>query len=429
MQEKVTSDLIEYVRIYGNLSLAECPFTTEDALALSEFCYLKFESIVGGLDKEPMTLLDVNRHPNRADLFMDKRYVRDNSALYEAILESDRFRDMTVGYHVNEIDYDKGTQFSAITFFLPDGRAAVTFRGTDETMVGWQEDFEMVLKKPIYGQQLAVQYLADVAKRTTGRMIVLGHSKGGNLSVYSTMKCEDDVLNRIDQIYNFDGPGFRPEVLVENNYERIKPKVLKFIPKSSPVGLLLDTPGEAVIIEAKTMGATQHNPYNWIIKEGKLQKTTLTEQHELMMQTFNEWMLSLDDERLPQFVSTLCWLLDATAAETTIEFQDDVAAHARALFKAGQEVDDEMKEKTQELIRSYFDLASGMVREDFKERTDALLSELKSKVDEMKAQSQAVVDGMMVASIEKKEKKLAQKAAVLEKKKQKLEEQKRKIKK
>lgn len=383
MAELGSSDLVEYVKEYGRFSLAERKFTTEDALVLSEFCYLKFDGLVGGLEDNPISLEAIEYHSLKEDLFQDKRYEKDNRALYEAIVESRRFGGLKCAYYINEINLDKGTQFSAVTFMLDGGLTVVTYRGTDETMVGWQEDFAMALKKPIYGQKLSVKYLSEVSKLVEGNLLVAGHSKGGNLATYAPLMSSMKVLKRVEKIYSFDGPGFRPEFLAEHDYGRIADKVVKIIPKSSPVGLFLDTPGEAMIIEAKSVGALQHNPYNWVIKDGKFVESKLTEQHLLMMESTNKWILGLDDEKLPVFVSMLCWMLDATDATTTIEFQDDMAKHAKALFKAGQEVDEEMKEMAQNFLKSYFEFASGRVLEDFREKTDAIFADLRKMYEDI----------------------------------------------
>lgn len=380
--EKYVNDLTEYVREYGRFSLAEKEFSDEDALVLAEFCYLKFDGIVGDYEDAPISLEAIEFHVNKEDLFQDKRYEKDNRALYDAMVESRRFGGLKAAYYANKISVDKLSQFSAVTVILDEAHTVVCFRGTDETMVGWQEDFAMALKKPIYGQKRSIKYLSEVAKLTTGPLYVTGHSKGGNLAFYASMMCSGKVLKRIEKIYNFDGPGFRPEFLAEQEFGRIADKAVKYVPKASPIGLFLDTPLVPKVIEAKGVGALQHNPYLWEIKDGKLVGTKPTEQHELMMKSMNEWILGLDDEKLPVFVSMLCWLLDATDASTTIEMQADLAKHTKALFKAGQEVDEEMKEMAHTFVKSYFELASGMVLEEFRERTDQVFAELKTMFEE-----------------------------------------------
>ena len=128
--------------------------------------------------------------------------------LFAYLLESERFKDMKIFAYENVYDVETQVQFSAITIQLDSDSYFVAFRGTDSTFIGWKEDFNMSFICPVPSQEMAVKYLDKIAKAVKGRLIVGGHSKGGNLSVYASAFCEPSVQERIDAIYNFDGPGF-----------------------------------------------------------------------------------------------------------------------------------------------------------------------------------------------------------------------------
>ena len=271
-------NMIDYVKNMGNFDFTEVPFQTEDALVFSELCYLKFDGIVEGQDKESISLSKIQNLPEKESLFCIKAYEKDNRALFKALTESKRFKDLLLSDYVNYIDKESETQFSAITFEIPRKVIFIAFRGTDETMCGWQEDFKLALKKPIIGQTLSTAYINEIAERIKVPFFVGGHSKGGNLAMYAAMCASDYAKHLITKIYSFDGPGFRPEFLAETEAGDFKSKLVSVIPKSSPVGMLLNTPGEYTVIEAKSVGVLQHNPYNWVInKDNKLSESSMTE--------------------------------------------------------------------------------------------------------------------------------------------------------
>lgn len=375
-------NIINYVWDYGKETLFERPFCVEDALVLSEFCYLKYDGLVPGMEEKPIFLSELDKDPDKENLFWDKRYERDNRALYNAILFSKRFKNLRLGFYNNIIDAEHESQFSAITYFLDAGVTVITFRGTDETIAGWQEDFGMMLKKPIMGQTLSVEYLKKLAAILPGSFYVTGHSKGGNLSMYSAMCSDRTIQDRIIKVLSFDGPGFRPEFISEKLTENIREKSHTYIPRSSPIGLMLSTPGDMTIIEAKAVGAMQHNPYNWLLKDGKLVESKISEQHKLMMESTNQWIFNLDDTEIQQFVSLMCWLLSATNADTTIEFQDNFSDHAKALYKATREASNEVKDMASEFMRSYVSLAGDNFKDEFKNKYDEFIEGLKQASEE-----------------------------------------------
>lgn len=377
------NNIIKYVKDMGDSSFAERGFTDEDALVLSEFCYLKYDGLVAE-EGEPVSLKDLNGNENREDLFWDKRYEKDNRTLYNAIVESKRFGSLKLGYYKNIIDVEKETQFSAITYFLEEGINIVTFRGTDETMVGWQEDFAMLLKKPIMGQTLSVEYLKRMSLILEGEFYVAGHSKGGNLAMYSVMFSDESIQNRIKRVLSFDGPGFRPELIAEKLNETVRAKAHTYIPRSSPIGIMLDTAGDRTIIEAKAIGPMQHNPYNWLIKEGRMVEAAFTEQHKLMVKSTNEWFFKLNEEETEEFVKIACWLIDSTKADTTIELQNNPTEHFKALYAAEKEADKDVKDMISSFMKSYLALAGDNIKNEVRDRYETLVTNVRKATGEAK---------------------------------------------
>ena len=229
------SHIVSYVNRNSEITFAEEPFNEVDALVLSQFVYLKLDGYIGTTSekREAVYLYDVANEIDYDQVFYDERYRKDNVELWEAMVESKRFRRMRMNYFSNITSVLAETQFSAMTIFLENGPTVVVYRGTDETMVGWKEDFNMVLKEPVTGQNLSALYLQQVSKLVEDDMIVAGHSKGGNFAVYASMNVEESIQNRITKVYSFDNPGFRPEILASVDFNKIKDRIARFVPHAS----------------------------------------------------------------------------------------------------------------------------------------------------------------------------------------------------
>ena len=202
--------VLDYLKEYRDISFREMPMTEVDSLALCQLSYLKFDGLVPEVHENlpSVTLATLKKNPEFDKLFADVRYEEVNRALVDAMLSGKRYRNLKLNCYVNLVEKEWETQFSAITFLLEDGTVYLAYRGTDETIVGWKEDFNMAFLSPVPSQEYSVKYLNSVASRIKRPFYVGGHSKGGNLAVYSAMNCREEIQERIIRIYSMDGPVF-----------------------------------------------------------------------------------------------------------------------------------------------------------------------------------------------------------------------------
>lgn len=359
--------IISYVKEYGENSFSEVPMNDVDSLVLCQFSYLKFDGLVPDVRENgrSVSLEDIAAHRDYEKLYADERYEKDNRALFEAMLASRRFRNLRLNCYINIIEKEWETQFSAVTFLLDDGTLYVAFRGTDETIVGWKEDFNMAFLSPVPGQAYSVKYLNMVTGKLHKPFYVGGHSKGGNLAVYSAMKCIPKIQERILKIYSMDGPGFRPEVLDECGYHEIADRVVKILPHSSLVGMIFERDIHYKVVESKTFGLAQHNPYTWIVKDGQFAEVDgIYESRRLMNSALNEWILSLDERQLKTFVDTLYQVISASEAESLIDFTADRKRNMNKVLSAFKEVDEQTEKMLKETVKALFDITKIRVKEE-----------------------------------------------------------------
>lgn len=365
--------ILDYLKEYGDDTLAEKPFGEVDSLALCQFAYLKFDGLVPGVgERRAMPdLEEIAAHEQYDRLYGDERYREDNTALFQALLHSKRFGTIKVGNYVNQIDLETETQFSAVTFMLPNGMPYVAYRGTDETIVGWKEDLNLAFSEPVRGQRMAVEYLNRAAEEIGDSFYVGGHSKGGNLATYACMYCDAAVRGRILAVYDHDGPGFRPQVKEHGAYDEIAERIHKTVPHSSLVGMLLYSEGAYRVVESKTIGLAQHNPYTWLVKEDQFQIVDeLYAGRKFWDEALNQWILSLSQEQMRLFVDTFYQIVLASETDNLIDF---TANWFRSLHKIGvalKEIDPQTAKVMIQIMKSLFDIVSLNMKEHVKSRTE-----------------------------------------------------------
>lgn len=361
--------ILDYLKEYGDYTLDEKPFDEVDSLVLCQFAYLKFDGLAPSADedKPAVSLRELKEHADYDHLYADERYREDNTALFLGMYRSRRFQNLKVNNYVNQINLETETQFSAVTFRLPNGICYVAYRGTDETIVGWKEDLNLAFSEPVEGQRMSVEYLDRVAGEIEGSFYVGGHSKGGNLATYACMNCDSIVRSRVMAVFDHDGPGFRPEVKARSAYDEIAGRIHKTVPHSSLVGMLLYTDGIYSVVESRTMGLAQHNPYTWLVKDDHFQIVDeLYAGRRFVDDALNQWILSLSQEQMHIFVDTLYQILLASETDNLIDFTANWFQSIQKIGAALRDIDPETGKAIIQVMKLLFEIASLNVKEIFK---------------------------------------------------------------
>ena len=234
------ANIMDYLDWRGDLSFWASSFNQVDNLIFSELAYLMLEDIVPvhGSDKGYISLYNVWK--DYVYLSCDQsNLIYDPAPLLEKAAHSERFKNVKLKDYLNVFDTDSHIQFAAVSFYLEENLIYIAFRGTDGTIEGWREDFNISYMREVPGQMEAVSYVNDVAKDFKGKIILGGHSKGGNLAVYAGAFCEELYKDKVIKIYSNDGPGFNREIANTKEYSEVLDKVELIIPETSLVGILM----------------------------------------------------------------------------------------------------------------------------------------------------------------------------------------------
>lgn len=350
-------NIITYVERYQDKDFGQMPFNEVDALVLSQFIYMKLDGLVPHHEDrnrvEPLKLCHMAALMDEEKVFIDKRYEKDNRALLTSMLGGIRFSSMQMHYYSNIVSVVAETQFSALTVFLEKGPVVVVFRGTDESLVGWKEDFNMCFSEPVTGQELSARYLEQVGSEIRKKLIITGHSKGGNFAVYSSMNVQEDIQNRIERVYSFDSPGFRPEILASVDFGKIRGKICKFLPHSCVVGMLLQSQEPYRVVECASVGFMQHNPYNWHVEEDHFKELEdVADGSKIFNETINQWLLSLNDEELHGFAEIWYEIAKSAHVKDLLEVSSAPVKAMYDLWEAMRDLDEEKKQMAKRLLGS-----------------------------------------------------------------------------
>lgn len=333
-----------------------------DSLIFSQLSYLFFDGMIPELSEESknISIKELLKIEKFSQIFSDLRYAHLNKELLFDVVASPRFRNVEVNYYINEVDYENEKQFSAMTFILNDKLAYVAFRGTDNTFLGWKEDFNMSFMSPVPAQEQARKYLNKVSSLLKQDLFVGGHSKGGNLAVYASMKSYEDIKDRIIKIYNHDGPGFNEEIIKGLEYSMICDKISKTVPVESIIGMIMESKEKYIIVKSNESGILQHDPFSWEIVGKELDEAKdLANSAIVQKKAMSDWINSLDHEKKIVFVNTLYKVIDAMDSKTVKDpkeytWQGDIGAMINATRNLDSQSRKVLFDSIKMLVSKYF---------------------------------------------------------------------------
>ncbi len=263
--------LKRYIYTFGNKSFEEFPFGNVDGAFFAYLSYPCWELVAPSIENdklEPFCFADLNEELIKK-LVVGSPTPNQHRRLLTAIMRTTRYRNVKIKFLEIKFSFEKKQQYYAMTFEIPGVGHYICFRGTDLTILGWEENFRLTLNSQNPSQIDAVNYIEEVAKRIDGNFYIGGHSKGGNVAIYAGVNIPKELQDRTIKIYSIDGPGFYSKDIYETeSYKRIEDKVYHIIPKNSIVGVCFHTPKNFKIAGSRSViTILQHSPYGWNIKK------------------------------------------------------------------------------------------------------------------------------------------------------------------
>jgi hypothetical protein len=307
--------MLDYLYWRGDVPFSCSPFNDVDNLILSEFSYLLLEkALPEGGQMTVRALHDALKDCPDAFGFISQE---SNRKMLAFMGEGRRFCDAEVCFYLHETDAEIQKQFAAMTFLLPDGTAFIAFRGTDNTLVGWKEDFNMAFSCPVPAQVEALVYLLRAADLFPLPIRVGGHSKGGNLAVYAAAYAPAEIQDHILAVYSNDGPGMDDVTFQSLGYIQIVPRLRSIVPEFSVIGMLLHQHQKYQVVKSSASGLSQHDPFSWCVQREDFEDAGHLKAASIKMdEILDTWLFDMSTDDRMALIDTLYAVLNATKALT-----------------------------------------------------------------------------------------------------------------
>ena len=320
--------LIDYLEKVENLTFDQEPLNILDKVCINEIGYLTYEKWLTASDlKKPINLHDFaeGKELNPDYSFM---VTKERVELAEAMVRSRRFASLSLSNYRSVLDKEVEKQFAAMIFSLPElDYHQLVFRGTDDSVIGWKEDFQLTYSREIPAHRSAMTFLEDHLPNLSGRITVSGHSKGGNLALYSAVQSSTALREKIAELLLLDSPGLMKSLLENPSYQELKAKMIVIRPQDSVVGVMLYWDRPAQLVAAEGIGFAQHNALTWevdLAANDFAYEDQPTELSQRLEETFQEWIETLPNQELKQ----VCDLVFDTILDSGIESLDDIGIQA-----------------------------------------------------------------------------------------------------
>ena len=351
VKENINYNYFDYVDEYGDYTFEEREFNEVDNVILSMLTYVDYNGIVSENDKDKKSVFCVSKEffskHNKSELKKAIIPTKMGIKLLDKISRTRRYRDVLLFNYLYVGSPD--SQFSALTFDLGNRLYFIGFEGTDTLISGWEEDCKMAYTFPVEAHKLAKKYLRKYTFKNA-KLIIGGHSKGGNLALVSSMYTNFLVRWKIKKIYSNDGMGLRDEQMNSRKYKRIENRFIRIIPDSSIVGLLLRHKDNYIVIKSNMPGLISHDTSTWQIDRDKFSRTNLTRFSKVFDDGFSRWLDKYNDDERELFVKEVFDVMRENKIETLLDFSNNYMLIFNVL-KSSKKLDIVVKNMAKDLIK------------------------------------------------------------------------------
>ncbi len=352
------ADFFDYLNWRGDLSFEKVPFNKIDALLLAHVTYSIFDGVVPESFSKKKTFAQVARDFTKTADYEERINIgflinKRTAELMFKCAECERYRNVQLCGFRNIYSEEKTEQFAAVTYIV-DGKPVIALRGTDDTITGWKEDFNIAWQDQIPAQKDALLYFKEAAEAFKGSFVLTGHSKGGNLVINTAVNCSKTLQKRIKEIYNFDGPGFSRDFFEQEAYKNVENKIFSFYPAFSVVGMIFHHPKNFEIVKSEGFAFWQHDAMSWQIMGAEfINEASFTDESKLFYKAFNEWIDKLDNSQRHTFVDTLFGILEASGAKTNSDIEKEAVKSTAKMIAAYAELDKARRKEMLKILKLF----------------------------------------------------------------------------
>lgn len=358
-------NLLNYIEKYKDIDFKDKPLTKIDSLIFSVLSYENFDDLL----HNPLTIKDVSNlfftKYSEKELRNRVSFTNKSYEILKMMASSIRYQNLILSNYINIVDEKQNIQFSAITLQHKNLWRYVAFRGTDNTIVGWKEDFMMCYSDEIMSQSKAVDYLNQIdSEDSIFRKYIKpipiycgGHSKGGNIAMYASAFCHLKIQKRIIQVDNFDGPGFSDKIWKKKEMVKVVHKINTYIPESSIFGRLFMHEEVSHIISSNEVGLMQHDAFSWLIENDRfIYKDQLNECSNTAINKLNEMLSEYDKPKRHEIIHTIFEMIYRLDIHTLQDIKEIGLSKGIQLVQEIVGLENEQKKILIEIIQVMFEI-------------------------------------------------------------------------
>lgn len=356
------ANIIDYLHWRGDITFDQVKLNEVDNLILSQLAFVDFTGIVPSDPSAPSVTIkqaamqfffenDVKKNTRPGLIISPQTY-----KMFRLMAESKRFAELKLSAFVNEIDLAEEKQFCALTIRLKEKMSYISIRGTDDTIVGWKEDFNLSFLDEIPSQKRVVEYVNSVCEAQPGNFYVGGHSKGGHLALYSLVKCAPEHKNRIVAGFSNDGPGFSKAFTELPEYKAAESKFHIYMPQNSVVGMFFENRDKRRVVKSNQIGVFQHDGMSWEVMGSSFVRVKKLGKDAINTVLLNERIHAMSPEVRKHFVDVLFGMLESTGVKTLSELNAKGLGSMIAMIKTFNDLDKKERELMLLLTAELLDL-------------------------------------------------------------------------
>ncbi len=350
------ANILDYIKWRGDITFEQSKFNEVDSVIMARLSYFDFDGVFKKYDEE----ITVEEAYKRYSKLPDRDVLwKEDVKLFPAMAESERFKDILVTRYTKKTDVSIEEQFSAVTCIMPDRSLLVSYRGTDMTVNGWKEDFNMSFMDILPGHLDSIRYLEEISKIYPRKPIVLlGHSKGGNYAFYAAAFCNDKINDRITAVYNDDGPGLSEKAAATDEYKRVVDKMHSFVPQTSIIGRLLAHEEAYSVVQSNEKGIMQHDVYSWEVDRNNLVHLEEVDDGSVFVdETVRDYIKESSPEEREKLLNVVFKMIKGLDMVKISDFKADWINHTKTLAKEYQALDKDSKAIIDRTVKSLVKIA------------------------------------------------------------------------
>lgn len=333
-------NLFDYVREYGDISFEEEGINELDGAIFSMLSYINFEGTAAELNRDGVSLRELSDRFFSAEFRYSIRNEnwdiwQSSIRMLETAAKYKRYAGIKVKGYVSLLDEVAATQFSATIFSLTPSLHFIAFRGTDTSVAGWRDNFLMTCENQTSTQMLALEYMERWAPRLPGTIHTGGHSKGANLAIFAAAKVDPEIQDRIELIWNYEGPGFsrNPEML-----ERIKAidkRIRTYIPETSLVGVVMRSFSSYTAVKSENKLFLQHDIFSWYVNGKEFETVEDTSRTSRIFDSaMNETIANLSDAQFRIIINALFDSMEDAGIHNVQDIADNTGRFSASLAES-----------------------------------------------------------------------------------------------